>query len=184
MFAFFICAVIGSGLNSSLIESPWRILNKAPLLSEWIREWGEYRLRFHIHMVNIQSFSESSGEQKYGMGGERHKNWKINYVRLWAFWRQLSYLSELSSNGQALVWKWISSSESDYRLKTEPEVLRGCSRVFLRGRELGSVVQTFDLQNLGVWQDEESRGRKKMRQEMKSRERGSQKKKELHARKQ
>lgn len=80
-----------------------------------------------------------------------------------------------------LLREWL---QVENRARGVEGVLAGNMRFFLRRIELGSVVQTFDLQNLGVWQDEESRRRIKCNKWWKAGKKEARRKKELHARKQ
>lgn len=76
-------------------------------------------------MVNIHSFPESSTEQNRG----RRKNEKSSMSEYRPFGDNYHICLGLflSSDGQALVWKWISS-ESHYRLRNIQEP-RGAGEV-------------------------------------------------------
>lgn len=99
-------------------------------------------------MVNIQSFSESSGETKIWDGGKKAQELKNQVCQttglletiiifVWTKFQRPNFGVEMD----ILLREWL---QVENRARGVEGVLVGNMRLFLRRRELGSVVQTFD----------------------------------------
>lgn len=122
MFAFSIYSVIGSGLNISLIESPWRVLNEGPFYLSKSESEGNTVLDFRSICLTFTTFQRALWN-KIKEGKKRNRNEKSNmsdcrpfgdnyHICLGPFWGQTARLWCENWYPQRVITSWdISKSQ-------------------------------------------------------------------------